>query len=324
MDEPKISILLCTKDRCADLALTLESLFEEIEGRDDVEVLAIDNGSSDGTADLLAYKAKQWEWLRPLSLPIRGKSRALNLGLKESRGEVLVLTDDDVRFHPGWLVAMTTGIEEGHFEGAVGQIVVPDDRNLPWMTDLHRALMAATTHFPRTGQGDMVGAGMAFHRRVLNTVPGFDPELGPAELGFFEDTLFSNQAKQAGYRVAYAHQAICYHHFRKDRLTRRGFLHRMLGQGKAEGWARYHWFHADWPLDAVQSALEQSHAQSEAIFATEDQDLPVTDQELIFLNRYGNFLQFIEESKRPRNYRKMGLTRVQPDPRAEELAAPQA
>ncbi len=49
----------------------------------------------------------------------------------------------------------------------------------------------------------MVGANMVFHRRVLSKVPGFDTDLGagPGSLGFGEETLFSRQLTEAGFRI---------------------------------------------------------------------------------------------------------------------------
>ena len=55
---------------------------------------------------------------------------------------------------------------------------------------------------PTAGDFDLTGANMAFARRVLDKVPGFDRELGPGGLGFCDDTLFSLQLRTAGFRLA--------------------------------------------------------------------------------------------------------------------------
>jgi glucosyl-dolichyl phosphate glucuronosyltransferase len=312
---PRISILLCSKDRCEDLGPTLESLAKEIEGRDDVEVFAIDNGSSDKTPELLAEAAKGWGWLKPRRKDIRGKCRALNETLQEVDGEVVAFTDDDVRFEPGWLKQMTEGILSGVCDAAVGCITVPPDRDHPWMSDVHRSLMAATTHYPKTGIGQLVGASMALHRRIFRMVPAFDPELGPGELGYYEDTLFSHQVQQAGFRVVFAADAVVWHHFRLDRLERGAMLKRAFGQGYCEAYGGYHWYHDHRELDWVSREVERLKPEGERLEATFLDTMPPTDDELRLMNAYGSWTYYLVQAQRPPNYRKRGLVRLAPDPR---------
>lgn len=310
---PLISILLCTKDRAEELEKTIPNLACQIEGRDDVEVWAVDNGSSDRTPELIRELQKEYGWLRTSRVDLRGKSRALNVTMPQTEGEILVTTDDDLRFEAGWLNEMTQGIASGHFEGAVGRISVPPDRDFPWMSDVHRSLMAATTHYGKSGSGDLVGASMAFHRRVLNAVPYFDPALGPTGLGFYEDTLFSHQLKRAGFRLAFCPEAVCWHHFKLDRLTRASFLRRGLAQGKSEGYARYHWFHDDPVPGAAEAQIEKLKPEVEAMMASETEGEIVADEELWLLNVFGHWSQYLAEAGKPRNYAQRGLVRRQPE-----------
>lgn len=306
-----ISILLCTKDRAEELEQTVPDLARQIEGRNDVEVWIVDNGSSDRTPELIRQLGRVYGWIRTCRIDLRGKSRALNVAMPQTEGEILITTDDDLRFEPGWLDEMTVGIREGRFDGAVGRISIPPDRDRPWMSDVHRSLMAATTHYPKTGSGDLVGASMAFHRRVLNAVPFFDPALGPTGLGFYEDTLFSHQLKRAGFRLAYCNEAVCWHHFKFDRLERESFLKRGLAQGKSEGHVRYHWFHDDPPPGVAEAELEELGPKVEALFSKETGSDEVSDEELWMLNVYGHWTQYLAEVGQTRNYVKRGLVRRQ-------------
>lgn len=310
---PLISILICTKDRAEELEQTVPNLARQLEGRDDVEVWAVDNGSSDRTPELIQSFLKEYPWLHTLRVESRGKSRALNAAMPETEGEILLTTDDDVRFEPGWLDEMTAGIRDGKYEGAVGRISVPPDRDHPWMSDVHRSLMAATTHYPKTGAGDLVGASMAFHRRVLNAVPQFDPDLGPTGLGFYEDTLYSHQLKRAGFRLAYCHEAVCWHHFKLDRLERPAFLRRGLAQGQSEGHVRYHWFHDDPEPGFAESEVARLKPKVEVLMATGHDRTEVSDEELWMLNVYGHWSQYLAEVGKPRTYAKNGLVRRIPD-----------
>lgn len=313
--EPRVSILLCTKDRHEDLSATLESLAAEIGKREDVEVFALDNGSADETPQVLESAARTWSWLKPRRKDIRGKCRALNEAIQEVAGEVVVTTDDDVRFEPGWLAQMTEGILSGYCDAAVGRITVPPDRDHPWMSDIHRSLMAATTHYPKTGIGQLVGASMALHQRIFRMVPAFDPELGPGELGYYEDTLFSHQVQQAGFRVVFAADAIVWHHFRMDRLERGSLLKRAYGQGFCEAYGGYHWYHDHRDLDWVRGEVERLRPEGERVLNSGDNSDPPTDRELKLMNQYGSWTYYLEQVQRPPNYRRRGLVRLAPDPR---------
>jgi hypothetical protein len=113
---------------------------------------------------------------------------------------------------------------------------------------MHRNWLAGTER----GESDpprLVGANMAFSRRVLERVPAFDTELGPGRLGFGDDTLFSQQLLAAGYRLIEAADARVYHHFDPDRLTRASFLSAARKHGRSEAYLDRHWRHRmeKWP-----------------------------------------------------------------------------
>ena len=101
-----VSVLVCTRNHLASLQATIRSLAAlRIPKSCEVELLVIDNGSSDGTA----------AWVRQAQLPnmpVRlveelqaGQARARNRGLEAARGAIILFTDDDVRVPPNWLTA---------------------------------------------------------------------------------------------------------------------------------------------------------------------------------------------------------------------------
>ncbi len=97
---PKISVIICTYNRCENVKVLLERLLFQ-EGVEDCayEVIVVDNNSSDNTKEVVeSYVSKftfSTKGLRYLFEARQGKPFALNLGIKESRGEILVFIDDD-------------------------------------------------------------------------------------------------------------------------------------------------------------------------------------------------------------------------------------
>jgi glycosyltransferase involved in cell wall biosynthesis len=97
-----VSILLSTRNRVHVLARTLEA-FRALDTRDLTwELVAVNNGSSDSTAGVLA-RARESLPLVALSEPVPGKNRALNRALAIARGRRLIFIDDDVLPSHGWV-----------------------------------------------------------------------------------------------------------------------------------------------------------------------------------------------------------------------------
>ena len=100
-----VSVIVCTYNRSSVLADTLES-FLHLRVPEGVgwELLVVDNNSKDQTREVVEGFAGRLP-LRYLFEPRQGKTCALNLALKEAKGDLLLFTDDDVRLDPGWLAS---------------------------------------------------------------------------------------------------------------------------------------------------------------------------------------------------------------------------
>lgn len=88
----EFSLIIPTYNRCEALAVTLQCLQELRYARSAYEVLVIDDGSTDGTAALLAQHPE----VRVLRQANKGASAARNHGIREARGEFCLFVDDDV------------------------------------------------------------------------------------------------------------------------------------------------------------------------------------------------------------------------------------
>jgi glycosyltransferase involved in cell wall biosynthesis len=97
-----VSVLLATRNRGALLRDTLSTLTRLAASGLTWEVIAVDNGSTDDTAAVLAQLTSQLP-LVALHEPRPGKNVALNRALELARGELLLFTDDDVLADPDWL-----------------------------------------------------------------------------------------------------------------------------------------------------------------------------------------------------------------------------
>lgn len=306
-----ISIILCTRDRAKDLQETLRSLNNvAIPGGCNCELLLIDNASIDGTPQVIEATQMTHMTVRHLKEPKAGKSRAGNLGLAEAQGEIIVFTDDDLRYPSDWLEEMLKPLRDGRYDAVTGAMRLAPHLERPWMGLMHRRWLAAEPEAVVGSTGHLVGANMAFKREVLCRVPGFDPELGPGARGFGDDTLFGHQLSEAGYRLGII-PVSTEHHFLPERLTRASFLSHAKKLGLSGAYTDHHWEHLQPRLPRlhlakkiVQLALWR-RAHPAEVAQTEGMH-PCEMHHLRSLHIYGASLV---ESRRPHNYGRHGLVK---------------
>ena len=98
----RITVILCTLNRCQSLAETLESIaISTLPDSVDWEILVVDNNSTDHTREVVEEFGRRYpDRFRYIFEPRPGKSYALNAGIREAQGEILAFTDDDVTVEP--------------------------------------------------------------------------------------------------------------------------------------------------------------------------------------------------------------------------------
>jgi len=106
------SVIVATRNRSLFLGALLDAFARQtLPTGTSWELLVVDNGSTDDTADVLAQELDRGRLpLLALREPVPGKSRALNLAMARARGDLWVFTvrwprDPQVAGRPAWLAA---------------------------------------------------------------------------------------------------------------------------------------------------------------------------------------------------------------------------
>ena len=301
-----VSIIITTHNRAAHLGLTLEAMAQLTVPDDyEAELLVVDNGSTDETAQVVSSAKLDNMNLVYLYEARRGKTTACNSAIAQAKGEILLWTDDDVRLPKDWIASMCRPILQGEAKGVSGKIRSAPHLERDWMTRTHYDRLSDTRFMPEDF-GSMIGANMAFHRDVLQKVPGFDTELGPGKLGAMEETLFSYQMLQEGYQIVSLPQVSVDHHFDSSRLQRKAWLNNGEMSGKSQAYVYYHWHHQVMRLPILQllfwtGALMLYRLSRPAVDLNSE---GCHRFEIRLVQNISFIKQYLIERKRPRNYRR--------------------
>jgi glycosyltransferase involved in cell wall biosynthesis len=256
---PSISIVLASRNRAASLQHTLASIGRmTVPAAEEVELLLLDNGSTDDTTAVMTAFSAPHVSSRVLYEPDPNKSKALNRALRAAAGTVLLFTDDDVRVPSDWVEGMAAPIRRGEADAVAGGVRLAASLRRPWMRQAHTLALADTAGLDPEAPR-LVGANMALHRSVFDRIAGFDPRLGPgrAATGTHEETLVGLQMRAAGLRIASAFDVAVEHHPGPDRLTRGAFAGAMDTLGRSDAYLDYHWRHA--PASRGRSAVAMAY-----------------------------------------------------------------
>jgi glycosyltransferase involved in cell wall biosynthesis len=233
------SVVICTYNRGHNLPTCIAALASQQETEDiDWEVLVVDNNSSDDTAAIVEHLRREHALrLRYTFEPKQGLSNARNCGIRESTGTRVIFIDDDILVAPGWLQSFAQVFAAHDCDAAGGRILVAAPKPVPaWIGPQMMGFLGQLDYGDEACALDGVqrypfGGNMAFHRRALDRIGGFDANLGrkgsgssPDDLFKGEETAYFRALAAAGGRIWYAPGATVTHHILPYQLKRRFFL----------------------------------------------------------------------------------------------------
>lgn len=172
-DAPLVSIILPTFNRAGRLAGAIESCLAQTYPS--IEVVVVDDGSTDKTPAVLAELSAQDPRVRALHQPNARLPRALNAGFRASLGEYLTWTSDDNTYAPDAIALMAAALDANPDVGLVycDYLEVADGGG-----ESRRVHLPEPTLLPSQ---NCVGACFLYRRAVYEAVGEYDPDLFLAE-----------------------------------------------------------------------------------------------------------------------------------------------
>lgn len=225
-----ISIIIATYNRADYIGQMLDSLLnQKMEGDFDYELIIVDNNSSDRTKDIIfSYEDKFNNKLRYQFESKQGKSFALNAGIKNSKGDIVILTDDDVVLDPLWLTNIWRCFNEYGCDGLGGRILPLYPKNTPkWIKENNDLITGALVIYDYGDKNieykkpmyEFMGANLAFKRAVFDECGLFRTDIGAGVASQGEDTEFICRMLKKGKILYYCGQATVWHPADKLRMS---------------------------------------------------------------------------------------------------------
>ncbi|WP_176592702.1 glycosyltransferase family 2 protein [Sphingobium sp. EM0848] len=200
MTFPRISVIIPHYNDLSSLGDCLDALEAQSQSRDSFEIIVADNGSPIDRAAMERVTAGR---ARLVTVAEKGAGPARNGGVAASRGPYLAFVDCDCTPHARWLEEGVVALERHDLVG--GRMVVTVDRNRAITgPEAFESVFAFDNRRYVEEEAFTVTANLFCPRRLFDEVGGF-------RNGVSEDKDWCHRARDAGYRIGYAEQAMVGH-----------------------------------------------------------------------------------------------------------------
>lgn len=229
----RFSVVIATYNRAGELQKTLQSL-SGIKTKEGWEVLIVDNNSPDETRETVLTMSKEFPVeLHYLFEKEQGRSAALNTGIRAARGEIIIVTDDDVRVEPDWLDNAASDLDRLNCDYLGGKALpIWSGQRPEWLPNRggkHWGVIALLDYGPEPlefgEQRVPLGVNMAFRRNAFKRAGLFDNSIGrkAGTLLGQEVREWCQRARAAELRGFYSPNLVVHHVIPSERLTKKYF-----------------------------------------------------------------------------------------------------
>jgi GT2 family glycosyltransferase len=215
-----VGVVIANWNRKELLRACLDSLARQ--SHPSFEVVVVDHGSTDGSADLIEEMGKSYPVrLRLIANPVNlGFCAANNQGILATQAELVALLNNDAEAEPGWLEALERAVRQAEDVGmAASKVLVWEDPSridkcghLIYPDGQNRGRGSGQTDRGQFDQAEEVlwpdGCAAMYRRAMLEDIGDFDEDF----FAYADDAELGLRARWAGWRCWYTPDAVVRHH----------------------------------------------------------------------------------------------------------------
>jgi len=243
-----LSVVIPCKNEELHISRCLDALLNQRIENPPLEIIVVDNGSTDRTLEILESYG---DCVTPLSLPNASISELRNHGVRESHGDWIAFIDADVEVHGNWYIAVMSALRRLEEEGLeISNVItgstyaIPD--NPTW---IERVWFNQLLARDKGNNNYINGGNLIVHRTLFDKIVGFDPFCVTGE-----DVKFCQDAKTHGGTVVKDPSILAFHHGYPKTIGQFFRRERWHGLGMARSLSRP-WYSRDLSLALYYSAL---------------------------------------------------------------------
>jgi lipopolysaccharide/colanic/teichoic acid biosynthesis glycosyltransferase/GT2 family glycosyltransferase len=203
-----VSVIVPAFNAAATLDSCLTALLDQTAPRSSYEIIVVDDGSLDATADVARRHCPQG--VRLVRQQNQGAAGARNTGVAHAQGNLLLFTDADCAPQPDWIERMVAAFQDPETVGAKGTYLTRQDRLVARFVQIeYEDRYDRMRHQERIDFIDTYSAG--YRREVFVRNGGFD-----VSVRYVEDQEFSFRLAEKGYKLVFVPAAQVSHQHDQD------------------------------------------------------------------------------------------------------------
>ena len=207
------SLIICTHNRAWRLPECLNRAAESICEGLKIEMVVVDNASTDETPAVITEFIAQWPHLtvRPIREERVGLSHARNAGIAAAAGDLLVFTDDDCYLDHDYFRRLAQARQDFDFNYFSGNILIYKEVDGQLGGYLNEDAIRNIPPLVIQVPGRLQGSNMGYEREVLARIGKFNTLIGAGTPYRFEDIEYATRASLAGFRGIHLPQVVVRH-----------------------------------------------------------------------------------------------------------------
>ncbi|MCX6724719.1 MAG: glycosyltransferase family 2 protein [Candidatus Shapirobacteria bacterium] len=250
-----LSVIIVNFNTKELLGKCLQSVFSQKKIVDGLEVIVVDNNSTDGSREMLEkFQGKETELKTIFNQNNNGFARAVNQGIKKSQGEYLLLLNSDIFVKPKALENLVDSAKKNSEVGVIGgKLLNPDGSiqgscfHLPTLLKVMKEFWfkgsSVLSKYTPAGKDPVeveavIGAVFLIPREIINKFGLLDERY----FMYFEDLDYCRRVRKNGYKIYYLPKAEFIHTHGASGKNISGQTHQWLVESSQiyHGWLKYY------------------------------------------------------------------------------------
>ncbi len=194
---PDVSVIVPVYNEEKYISECLLSVIRGDYPKELLEIIVVDGMSSDATVDIVNRLAADWPFVRCLANPSRTVPQAMNIGIRSSRGDVIVRIDAHAQYVSNYVSSLVSALIELNADNVGGSIVT-----LPANASSEAIAVATVLSHPLGVGNSTFRVSNVAKPTLVDTVPfGCFQRTIFDRIGFFDEMLLRNQDDELNARI---------------------------------------------------------------------------------------------------------------------------